>query len=157
MGRNPGFRQTEEGKLLKALEGGAMKFASQIVFDTDCVLCSGMAHFILRHERAPTIQFVSAWSTLGLGIAAEHGLSRASLNETFLFVENGKGYIKSEAGLILVRHLRRPWCWLAVLRIVPRFIRDACYTVIAHRRYRWFGHSASCFVPLPEMSGRFIY
>jgi predicted DCC family thiol-disulfide oxidoreductase YuxK len=130
-------------------------FDTQIIFDTDCVLCSGMVHFILHRERAPTIQFVSAWSAQGLEIAAAHGLSRANLNETFIVVENGKGYIKSEAGFIILRHLRAPWSWLVILRIVPRFIRDALYTVIARRRYRWFGHREQCFLPPPGMAGRF--
>lgn len=31
-----------------------------VVFDTDCVLCSGMVRFVLAHERGPDLCFVGA-------------------------------------------------------------------------------------------------
>lgn len=127
-----------------------------IIFDTDCVLCSGMVSFVLRHERAPTIQFVGAWSETGLRFAAEHGLTRADLNETYLVIENGRGFTKSDAGLVVTRHLKWYWSWLGALWIIPRPVRDAAYTLIARRRYRWFGHTQQCFVPPPGMADRFI-
>ncbi len=133
-----------------------MSPSTTIIFDTDCVLCSGMVHFVLRHERAPTIRFVGAWSVTGLGLAAEHGLSRADLNETYLVIENGRGFIKSEAGLVVARHLRVPWSWLGVLRLVPRPIRDGAYSIIARQRYRWFGRKPQCFLPPPGMTDRFV-
>ena len=33
-----------------------------VVFDTNCVLCSGMVAFILAHERNRALRFVGAWS-----------------------------------------------------------------------------------------------
>jgi predicted DCC family thiol-disulfide oxidoreductase YuxK len=36
-----------------------------IVFDTDCVLCSGMVAFVLTHELGENICFVGAWSNEG--------------------------------------------------------------------------------------------
>jgi predicted DCC family thiol-disulfide oxidoreductase YuxK len=133
-----------------------MPYATQLIFDTDCVLCSGIVHFIMRHERAATIQFISAWSPTGLALAAAHGLSRGDLDETYLVVENGTGHTKSAAGLVVLRHLRPPWRWLGIMRLVPRAIRDAVYDVIARRRYRWFGHQPLCFVAPPGMADRFI-
>ena len=127
-----------------------------IVFDADCVLCSGMAHFVLRHERAPTIRFVSAWSKTGLRLAAEHGLTRDDLGETYLVIDRDRGFTKSEAGLVVARHLKAPWSWLRVLRILPRSLRDSAYTFVARRRYRWFGHKPQCFLPPPEMADRFV-
>ncbi|MEQ1694683.1 MAG: DCC1-like thiol-disulfide oxidoreductase family protein [Hyphomicrobiaceae bacterium] len=127
-----------------------------IVFDTDCVLCSGMVHFILRHERAPSIRFVGAWSDTGLRLAADHGLSRTDLDETYLVIENGHSFTKSDAGLVVVRHLNAPWSWLGILRIIPKPLRDALYTLIARRRYRWFGHKSQCFRPPMEAVDRFV-
>lgn len=130
--------------------------STTIIFDTDCVLCSGMVHFVLRHERAPTIRFVGAWSATGLSLAAEHGLTRADLDETYLVVENGRGFTKSDAGIVVARHLKAPWSWLGLLHVVPRPLRDAVYSMIARRRYRWFGHKSKCFLPPPGMAHRFI-
>ncbi len=127
-----------------------------MIFDTDCVLCSASVLFVLRHEKAPTIRFVGAWSETGLRLAAEHGLSPADLDETFLLIENGRGFCKSDAGLIVARHLKAPWSWLAALRVMPRPVRDALYSTIARRRYRWFGHKPQCFRPPSGMADRFV-
>ncbi|MGD9783559.1 MAG: thiol-disulfide oxidoreductase DCC family protein [Hyphomicrobiaceae bacterium] len=133
-----------------------MEQRPQIVFDTDCVLCSGFVHFILRHEREPRLQFIGAWSEPGLEIAAAHGLSRADLDETFLVVEHGRSHTKSDAALVIARYLRAPMSWLRLLRVVPRPLRDAAYTFIARRRYRWFGQKESCFRPPPGSGDRFV-
>ena len=130
--------------------------STTLIFDTDCVLCSGMVHFVLRHERAPDIRFVSAWSETGLRLAAEHDLTRADLNETFLVVEDGRGFTKSDAAFVVARRLKAPWSWLGALRFVPRLLRDAVYGAVARRRYRWFGHKAQCFLPPAAMKDRFV-
>ena len=133
-----------------------MQRPTQVIFDTDCVLCSGLVHFVLRHERAPTLQFVSAWSATGLKIASDHGLTKDDLNETYLVVENGRPHTKSDAFLVVLGHLNPPVSWLRLIRIFPRFIRDYFYTAIARRRYRWFGHKKSCFLPPPGSADRFV-
>lgn len=92
---------------------------TQMVFDTNCVLCSGAVHFILRHERDHDIHFVNAWSDTGIALAASYGLSRDDLNETFLVIENGIGLTKSDAVLALARHLRSPWSWGVAGRLIP--------------------------------------
>ena len=51
-----------------------MPAAPVIVFDTDCLLCSGMVRFVLRHERDNALHFAGAWSDEGLSLAARHGL-----------------------------------------------------------------------------------
>lgn len=127
-----------------------------IVFDTDCVLCSSWVHLILRYERHHDIHFVSAWSAQGLALAAEYGLSEQDLHATYLVVENGHGLTRSDAGIALLQHLRPPLSWLAVLRFLPRGIRDGIYTLVARNRYKWFGKMEGCFVPPPEMRHRFI-
>lgn len=127
-----------------------------IVFDTDCVLCSGAVVFILRHERDAALTFVGAWSSEGERLAAAHGFTRADLDETLLVITEGRALTRSEAGLAVAAHLRRPWRWLGLLRVVPRPIRDGIYSAIARRRYRWFGKSEDCAVAPPEQRHRFI-
>ena len=55
-----------------------------VVFDTNCVLCSGMVAFILAHERNRALRFVGAWSDEGLALAARHHFSKSDLDQTFL-------------------------------------------------------------------------
>jgi predicted DCC family thiol-disulfide oxidoreductase YuxK len=127
-----------------------------IVFDTDCVLCSGMVAFVLKYERDRSFRFVGAWSDQGLDLAERHGSSRRDLNTTFLVINGDRVLTKSDAGIEILRHLRRPWCWLAAIRVVPRPVRDAIYSIIARRRYRWFGRREDCTVVPPSERDRFI-
>lgn len=127
-----------------------------VVFDTNCVLCSGMVAFILAHEQAPVLRFAGAWSTEGLALAAEYGFSRSDLDKTFLVVCNGKALMRSDASVEIARHLRAPWRWAAVMAAVPRPLRNAVYDLVARRRYRWFGRRQDCtVVPVAERH-RFI-
>jgi predicted DCC family thiol-disulfide oxidoreductase YuxK len=127
-----------------------------LVFDTDCVLCSILVKFILMHERGPELHFVGAWSTEGLSLARRYGFSKADLNETFLLVQGGTVFVKSDAGLQIVQYLRRPWRWLAVLRVIPKRMRDFAYSFIAKRRYKLFGHTRDCARIPTGAHGRFF-
>jgi predicted DCC family thiol-disulfide oxidoreductase YuxK len=127
-----------------------------VIFDTDCVLCSGWVHFLLQHERDHELIFVNAWSDTGLALAARHGLDRPALEKTYLVIEKGVGLTRSAAGLALIAHLRPPWSWLRFLGVLPVVMRDAIYDVVARNRYRWFGRKSQCFVPPPDMRHRFI-
>lgn len=126
-----------------------------MVFDTDCVLCSGTVAFILRHERDADLRFVGAWSPEGERLAAAHGFSRADLDETFLVILGGDALTRSDAGLAVAAHLRPPWRWLTALRLVPRPLRDGLYGFVARRRYRWFGRRTDCAMAPPEQRHRF--
>ena len=127
----------------------------QVVFDTRCVLCSRWVQFLLRHETDDQLRFVSAWSPTGLSLAASHGLGEQDLQRTYLVVRDGAGLTRSDAGLALLMHLKAPWRWLGLLRIVPRPIRDAAYDLVARNRYRWFGTTETCLMPEPDTRHRF--
>ena len=127
-----------------------------VVFDTDCVLCSGMVRFVLAHERGPELLFAGAGSASGLALAERHGFTPADLNDTFLVIEEGRALTRSEAGIALARRLRRPWRWLAALRVIPRPVRDAVYGFIARHRYQWFGRRPSCLVIEPRHRDRIL-
>ena len=127
-----------------------------MIFDTNCVLCSGFVHFILRHERDQEIVFINAWSEKGKAIAAAHGMSVDDMHKTYLVVKDGVGHIRSDAGMVILSHLKLPWRILRILRIVPRPLRDCVYTLVAKHRYRWFGFEQNCFVPTEEARHRFV-
>lgn len=128
-----------------------------VVFDTDCLLCSGMVAFVLAHERAPTFRFAGAWSDEGLALAARHGFSRDDLDRTFLVVDGERVLTRSQAALAIAGHLRAPWRWLGGgLALVPRLWRDAAYDAVARRRRRWFGTRRDCTIVPPGERHRFI-
>jgi len=93
---------------------------------------------------------------IGLDISQKFGLDEVALNQTYLVVSDGIGFTKSDAGMIILSHLKSPWNWLRVLRFIPRPIRDLVYSTIAKRRYKWFGYEESCLIPTAEIKHRFV-
>lgn len=127
-----------------------------MVFDTNCVLCSGAVAFILAHEHDRTLRFAGAWSPEGAALAARHGFTATDLNDTFLVLTGDRALTRSDAAMAVAGHLRAPWRWLGILRALPRPVRDAAYSFVARRRYRWFGRRADCTVVPAAERGRFI-
>ena len=76
--------------------------------------------------------------------------------DTLIVVEGDSALRDSDAVLAIWRGLGWPWRAGTMLRIVPRFVRDRIYRLIARNRYRWFGRRESCFVPTPEQAARVL-
>ena len=53
----------------------------------------------------------------------------------------------SDAVLAIYAGLGWPWKTIAVLRFIPRFLRDPAYRWLARNRYRFFGRRETCWVP----------
>jgi len=126
-----------------------------VLIDSQCVLCNRVAQFVIRHDPSGQFQFAALSSA-----AAEAGLSQRGLPPpppgTFVLVEGGHAYFRSEAALRLVARLGRPWKFLTVLRWIPRPLRDAIYSGVARIRYRIFGRIEACALLSPEEKSRFL-
>ena len=64
----------------------------------------------------------------------------------------------ASAGLVVPAHNEAellPAC-LAALLLIPAFLRDPAYNLLARYRYRWFGRLDACRVPTPEVRARFL-
>lgn len=125
-----------------------------IVFDGECVLCSGFFRFILKHDRAGRFQFATAQSPLGQSLYRDLGLPTDDF-ETNLVIVDGQVYQKLDAFAAAMRRLPSAWRALAVCRYLPRIVKDPLYHLIARNRYAIFGRSPTCPVPTPSLRGRF--
>jgi predicted DCC family thiol-disulfide oxidoreductase YuxK len=126
-----------------------------VLFDGVCNLCSGSVQFILQRDREARFRFASLQSELGRKIQAEHGLDPGAPSSV-LFLEEGRLYRESDAVLRIARRLPGAWKLLAAFKLVPRPLREGLYRWIARNRYRWFGKADTCWLPTPELRGRFL-
>ncbi|MBA3252984.1 MAG: thiol-disulfide oxidoreductase DCC family protein [Burkholderiaceae bacterium] len=126
-----------------------------VIFDGVCKLCARSVRFILDHEADHTLRFTPLQSPAGMRLMRELGLDPEDAR-TFVLIADGKAYVKSDAAIQLSRYFRRAWMPLGLIKIIPRWIRDRVYDVVARNRYRWFGRLDSCMVPTPELRTRFI-
>ncbi len=132
-----------------------MKQEQIIIFDGVCNLCSASVRFIIKRDKGFNFKFVTVQSEPGKVLLEEHGLNPDCIH-TMLLVKEGAAYTRSDAALEISRCLDGLWPILVVLKIIPKFIRNGLYTIIANNRYKWFGKKEACLVPTPDIKSRFI-
>jgi predicted DCC family thiol-disulfide oxidoreductase YuxK len=126
-----------------------------VLFDGVCNFCDNTVQFVLRRDKAGYFRFAALQSEAGQALLKDHELPTEHF-DTFILLENGKIYKRSSAALRLVRKLSGGWPLLYGFILIPRFIRDFFYSIIARNRYRWFGKKDACMIPSPEVRSRFL-
>lgn len=123
-----------------------------VLFDGVCNLCNGLVKFIIRHDRRGVVRFSSLQSQFARTILNEKSLETDSV----IYLTQGKALIRSDAILHMFRDMGGLWKLLYGFIVVPKFIRDFFYDLVARHRYRIFGKRETCMVPTPDMKERFL-
>jgi len=126
-----------------------------LLFDGVCNLCNGVVQFTIKRDTNKKIKFAALQSETGQALLESFGLPTNDL-DTFVFITGGKYYLKSTAGLHLLKELGGLWQLFYILIIFPRPLRDFIYTLVAKTRYHIFGKRDSCYVPSAEIKQRFL-
>ncbi len=126
-----------------------------IVFDALCVLCSANARFVLKHDRREHFRLASMQGEIGAALCRRFGIDPAN-PETIILVDGDD--IRRDSGAVLAIYAGLGWPWraAAALRLVPRFLRDPVYRLIARNRYRLFGRRETCWLPTAEQARRVL-
>ena len=126
-----------------------------ILFDGVCNFCNRFVDIVIRRDLGGIFKIGALQSEVGQKILQEIGMPEED-PYSFILIDNGKIWTKSEAILRIVRHLDglRPIAY--ILTMIPRLLSDAAYDMIARNRYRLFGRSNTCRLPSPEERDRFI-
>jgi predicted DCC family thiol-disulfide oxidoreductase YuxK len=126
-----------------------------ILFDGVCNLCAGSVQFIIKRDNNKYFRFASLQSDFAKIILQPSQLSENNFSSIILW-EDGKIYTQSAAALRITKHLSGGWKLLFALIIIPAFIRNYMYSIIARHRYRWFGKKEKCWIPNDEWKDLFI-
>lgn len=99
-------------------------------------------------------KFAKLSSEMGSNIKQQFQLSEAI--DSIVLLKFNQVYIKSAAALEIAKNLSGLWVLLVVFKIIPTFISDFIYDVVAKNRYKWFGKSV-CELPQNlEYRSRFL-
>jgi predicted DCC family thiol-disulfide oxidoreductase YuxK len=110
--------------------------------------------FILRQERRHDLLFVTRDSPLGQDLRRHFRLEGV---ESMLWVDGDQASIESNAVLRAARYLGGTWSALAALgSLLPSFLRNWAYRLIARHRRKLSSAATSCLVPTPEQRERFL-
>lgn len=107
-----------------------------VLYDGVCHLCHHSVSWIIERDSKKVFKF--------LPIQWIYSLPKY---DSVLLYWQGKIYNKSAATIEVLGILSGKYILLArLLSIVPNFIRNWMYDIIARNRYRWFGLSDSCVI-----------
>src|SRR5262245_25579306 len=120
-----------------------------LVFDGVCVLCSGIARFILKRDKSFAFRLAAAQSPLGRALLRHYGLDAEDL-ETNLVLADGVAYGKLDTVAVMGARLGGSWRVLSLVRLLPRSLADWLYDRVARNRYALFGRTERCMVAPPE-------
>jgi predicted DCC family thiol-disulfide oxidoreductase YuxK len=132
-----------------------------LLYDGVCALCNGMVRFLLARDRDRRFRYAALQSDFARVALAPYGEDPAALSNMFLVQSFGQPeqrcLRRSRAALAALRRLGGGWALAAsLLSLLPTFLLDSVYRVIARTRYRTFGRYDSCPLPAPEHRDLFI-
>jgi len=125
-----------------------------ILFDGVCNLCNGFVQRIIAKDKKDFFRFASLQSEAGQNLLNPYPNLKDL--KSIVYLENGKVFTKSSAALKITSRLPGNWKLLQLGYILPRFIRDSIYDLVAKNRYKWFGKKEQCMVPTPELKAKFL-
>jgi predicted DCC family thiol-disulfide oxidoreductase YuxK len=101
-----------------------------LLFDGVCKLCNRLVIFIIKRDRNAKIRFAPLQSPSGIAILKKTGLSVYEIN-SIVFIEGESFFLMSSAVLHIFKTLGGGWRLFYGFIIIPKFIRDYFYNIIA--------------------------
>lgn len=152
--KNQSENSAEFAQILEKAKGKDIIF-----FDGVCGLCDRFVQFVLDHDGGH-FYFAPLQSPLAKYVLARHGVDTNVLNSVYL-VRDALGpkerrYKRSEAALRIMGDCRGASRLLKGFLLIPTFVRDPGYNLVAAVRYRLFGKRDACRIPAPQERDRFL-
>jgi len=132
-----------------------------LLYDGVCGLCNRFVRFVMRHDRDGIFRFAALQSAAAARILASHGVNPNDLDTVYVVANHdspGENLLsRSDAVVFVLNQVGGIWQVAGfLLRLLPRFVRNAGYNFVARKRYRVFGRSETCAVPSVEERSRFL-
>ncbi len=119
-----------------------------VFFDGQCVLCNRFVDFLIRHDKKNNFKFASLQGTAAKNILPSEYLS--NVDSVVFKNKQNQIFIKSQAVVNILISLNGLWGVSKLLRIIPIFIMDFIYDLIAKNRFYWFGRRDICRISTEE-------
>jgi len=131
-----------------------------VLYDGVCALCNGTVSFLVKRDKCDRYRFAALQSNLGREIVRRYGGNPDDLDTVYVvldFGETSERILKrSRAVLTAVAALGGAWKLVNALRVIPTFLTDLGYRLVAKVRYRLFGKYDACPLPDPQQRHKFL-
>jgi predicted DCC family thiol-disulfide oxidoreductase YuxK len=135
-----------------------------MLYDGLCGFCNKTGQWLLKRDRYDRFRYAPQQSSFAAAILARHGIDREIMiknNSVYLVLDLDSDHerllTQSDVTVKLLLLMGGGWRVLgSLLRLVPRFVRNAAYTVAARNRYRLTGRYEICPVPSEAERMKFL-
>lgn len=111
-----------------------------LLFDGSCNLCNASVRFVRKRDKAKIFNCISLESSNAEKLLSRFNTSLEN-NNSIIYIKDDRIYFKSAAVLHILKDLKRGWQFFYVFVILPRFLRDFIYDIVARYRYAIFGRN----------------
>jgi len=131
-----------------------------VLYDGVCAMCNGIVRFLLARDPEDRFRFAALQSELGREVVRARGGDPDEISTLYVITAPGRAgekmMVRGRAGIRAVTSAGGAWRLLHALRILPTFLLDAGYRLIARHRYRIAGRLDACPVPPAEHRHKFL-
>lgn len=126
-----------------------------LFYDGVCAMCNGIVKGMLRADAERVFHFAPLQGETAALARSLHPSFPGDM-ETVVYVRRGEVFVRSRAAALAMRELPYPAKALSWFRLLPVWLTDFFYGIIARVRYRVFGRYERCPLPPPEDRDRFL-
>jgi len=116
-------------------------------YDGYCNICDASVRYIINHSNIDNLFLISLQDQRAVNFLSDFNIDATQLHSV-VFYDNGRTYQKSEAIFRICKYLSGIGPkFLRLFRVVPVFITDYIYNIVAKNRYRIAGRREECRLP----------
>lgn len=125
-----------------------------LLYDGSCGFCQQSVQFILQNERDESVCFAPLQSDFASQLIKEHPFLQTI--DSIVVLQGKEVLVESDAVIALTTYLKFPYHLGKMLKIFPKYSRDALYKLVAKHRHRFVRNNETCLLPSPQQRKRFF-
>ena len=123
-----------------------------VVFDGVCVLCNRFFNWLIKNDKDEKFMYTNFQSNF----SRKNKLKIQEINSVAVIKTNGEKIYKVQAVYYILKKIDRYFIVQILLKLLPLFLTNICYDLIANFRYRIFGKYETCIIPNENVRKNFI-
>lgn len=132
-----------------------------VFYDGLCGFCDRTVQHILQRDHHNRFRFAALQGDLAKLKLPKHGRNPEDLNTLFLMLDpdgpKEQVLAKSDAVVRIGKELGGgSKVWAGLVGVLPKFLRDWGYSLVAKIRYRIFGKLDACRIPAADDRAKFL-